>query len=116
MSPFLLLVLVSRVLAACCAEIPRKANDAQQGSSGKGNARKANGVSPAAAAAPAMTAKEKAQAIIAACFKEVKQDMARKANAGEHAVSFSGGGGGGGGGYSASAGAVMPTLGLEMML
>lgn len=31
-----------------------------------------------------MTAKEKAQAIIAASFKEVKQDLARKANAGQH--------------------------------
>lgn len=30
-----------------------------------------------------MTAKEKAQAIIDASFKEVKQDLARKANAGQ---------------------------------
>ena len=35
-----------------------------------------------------MTAKEKAQAIIAASFKEVKQDLARKANAGQHCCLF----------------------------
>ncbi|KAL3133944.1 single fertilization [Trebouxia sp. C0010 RCD-2024] len=64
-------------------EIPSKAGDDQQGSSGKGKgkANRANGTGPAAAA-PVMTAKEKAQAIIAASFKEVKQDLARKANAG----------------------------------
>ena len=49
-----------------------------------------------------MTAKEKAQAIIAASFREVKQDMARKANAGQHAACLScvfwrGEGGGAGG-------------------
>lgn len=45
-----------------------------------------------------MTAKEKAQAIIAASFKEVKQDLARKANAGQRycpGLGFWGEGGGG---------------------
>ena len=54
-----------------------------------------------------MTAKEKAQAIIAASFKEVKQDLARKANAGQRCSLFArdwgcGGGGGGWGGVAQS--------------
>ena len=65
----------------CFVEIPRKADDRQQDSIGKGKPSRANVDNRAAA--PAMTAKEKAQAIIAASFKEVKQDLARKANAGQ---------------------------------
>jgi hypothetical protein len=62
--------------------------DGQQGSigKGKGKAGKANGA--AAPATPALTGKEKAQAIIDAAFAEVKQDMARKANAGQLSFGF----------------------------
>ena len=63
----------------CTAEVP----NGQQDASGKGKGHKANGIGPTAAAAPVLTAKERAQAIIDASFKEVKQDLARKANAGE---------------------------------
>lgn len=66
-------------MAACSAEIPN------QSAKGKGN--RANGAGPAAAA-PAMTAKERAQAIIAASLKEVQQDMTRKANAGWYQCSL----------------------------
>lgn len=59
-------------------EIPLK--DGQQGSVGKGKAGKANRA--ALPSTPALTGKERAQAIIDAAFAEVKQDMARKANAG----------------------------------
>lgn len=57
--------------------------DGQQGSIGKGQGKagKANGA--ALPANPALTGKERAQAIIDAAFAEVKQDMARKANAGQ---------------------------------
>ena len=58
-----------------------KGGDTQQAPAGKGRGNRANGAGPAAAA-PGMTAKERAQAIIDASFKEVKQDLARKANAG----------------------------------
>ncbi|KAL0045399.1 hypothetical protein WJX82_005629 [Trebouxia sp. C0006] len=57
-------------------EIPTK--DGQQGSVGKAKAGKGKALPPT----PALTGKERAQAIIDAAFAEVKQDMARKANAG----------------------------------
>jgi hypothetical protein len=53
--------------------------DGQQGSVGKGKAGKGKALPPT----PALTGKERAQAIIDAAFAEVKQDMARKANAGQ---------------------------------
>ena len=99
------------IWSVCFVEIPRKADDRQQDSIGKGKPNRANGASPAAA--PAMTAKEKAQAIIAASFKEVKQDLARKANAGQHHYWIAWGWvGGGGGNFSFSAGLVTYVLPL----
>ncbi len=58
--------------------------DGQAGgaSEGKGKGGRANGVA-GPPAAPALTGKERAQAIIDAAFAEVRQDMARKANAGQ---------------------------------
>ena len=76
--------LCTRSLIVCCdcgAEIPRQEGEEGNAGKGKGKSGKANGTK-ASPAAPALTGKEKAQAIIDAAFAEVKQDMARKANTG----------------------------------
>lgn len=66
----------------CVVEVPMKDGQDSSVGQGKGKAGKANGAA-GPPAAPALTGKEKAQAIIDAAFAEVKQDMARKSNAGQ---------------------------------
>ena len=68
------------VMVCVCAEIPGQGKDDNVSKGKPGKAGAAN--SPPAA--PVLTGKQRAQAIIDAAFAEVKQDMARKANAGQH--------------------------------